>query len=226
MRANPQACLDYLKGKVDEYVKQGGRDTMALNVRRDRYNVGYARIPDGESCDFCRMLGSRGFIYHSEETAGGGSMHGTEFDSYHPYCNCQIAVTFDRAVLDYWKHGTHVTRGFGAGEVVSPGRDGSRELRDVDIDDLFDEYVETGKSYPGGSGGVSRSSTGKRFSTDKLSEFMDMIDNAETMDELMEADRIISAAFKRLPRSSAKTNQWESLSRRAIRKREELLANN
>ena len=47
-------------------------------------NVRYARVPmGGETCDFCMMLASRGFVYHSEATAKGE--HGV-----HAHCRCIV----------------------------------------------------------------------------------------------------------------------------------------
>lgn len=47
-------------------------------------NVRYARIPMGaETCGFCMMLASRGFVYHSAKWAG-------ECDHYHWKCDCRV----------------------------------------------------------------------------------------------------------------------------------------
>ena len=143
MEHNPSKTADYLAGKVDEYVKFQARDTIKRNAARDR-NARYARIPDGKACDFCRMLGSRGFVYHSEAKAGGD-------DQYHPFCNCQLAVCFDPFVEEYWVGTVKVTRGHGDGEVVRAGRDGSMRMRDVDVDVLYDEYRRMGKDFNKGS---------------------------------------------------------------------------
>ena len=222
MKADPLATKNYLMGKIDEWVKQAGRDTMGANVDADPYSVGYARIPDGESCDFCRMLGSRGFIYHSQESAGGGTMHGTEFDSYHPWCNCQIAVSFDRAVLDYWRGRTHVTRAFADdGVVVAPARDGSDTLREYDPHALFEEYERIGKSYTSNNRSTSG---GTKLTQKKLVELIDLIDNAETLDDLMQADKRIMSFLNRLTDQRGRSNQYKLLAGKARRKKEELEA--
>lgn len=68
------------------YVKRSAFENMERNC--DRNDVRYARVPSGtETCAFCFMLSSRGFVYRSEETAG--STH-----SYHPHCNCIIVPGF------------------------------------------------------------------------------------------------------------------------------------
>lgn len=66
------------------YVKR----TAFENVRRNCQDneIRYARVPSGrETCAFCFMLSSRGFVYHSEKTARGQSTHGM-----HQHCDCII----------------------------------------------------------------------------------------------------------------------------------------
>lgn len=46
--------------------------------------VRFARVPrGGDTCTFCAMLASRGFVYWSRKTAG-------EFNHYHLHCRCTI----------------------------------------------------------------------------------------------------------------------------------------
>lgn len=46
--------------------------------------VRFARVPrGGDTCTFCAMLASRGFVYWSRKTAG-------EFNHYHLHCRCAI----------------------------------------------------------------------------------------------------------------------------------------
>lgn len=64
------------------FVKRSAYDNMVENCRVNA--VRYARVPSGfETCAFCFMLASRGFVYHSEATAKG--LHG-----YHDNCDCCI----------------------------------------------------------------------------------------------------------------------------------------
>lgn len=66
------------------YVKRSAYDNMVRNCYQN--DVRYARIPSGrETCAFCFMLSSRGFVYHSEKTARGRSLHGV-----HQHCDCII----------------------------------------------------------------------------------------------------------------------------------------
>ena len=66
------------------YVKRQAYDNMVRNCYEN--DVRYARVPSGsETCGFCFMLCSRGFVYHTEKAAKGKSNHGM-----HNHCDCII----------------------------------------------------------------------------------------------------------------------------------------
>lgn len=53
-------------------------------LRKGHGGIRFARIPQGgDTCTFCAMLASRGFVYWSRETAG-------EFNHYHRNCRCLV----------------------------------------------------------------------------------------------------------------------------------------
>lgn len=65
------------------YVKRSALENMVRNCSANE--VRYARVTTGlETCAFCFMLSTRGFVYHTEVTALG--LHG-----YHQHCDC-VAV--------------------------------------------------------------------------------------------------------------------------------------
>ena len=79
---DPAQALATLKVVTDELVKQAGRDTVILSSKRNGRR--YARVPTGkETCDFCLMTASRGFVYESAGTAG-------QMAKFHGNCDCQI----------------------------------------------------------------------------------------------------------------------------------------
>ena len=214
MEYNPSQTMAYLAGKVDEYVKFQGRDTIKRNTKHDR-NCRYARIPDGGACDFCRMLGSRGFVYHTEESAGGVN-HGTKFDTYHPYCNCQIAVCFDPFVEEYYVGWTKVTRGYGDGQVTVTGRDKSDVLRQVDIDELYDEYKRMAKDFnKGGKASKYKDYTkATKLSDEDFDEYMKRLSDVKTLDELYEVAKDIESKWPDEGNGRDKA-QWEAMKKRA-----------
>lgn len=80
------------------YVKRCAFENMERNCHRN--DLRYARVPSGrETCAFCFMLSSRGFVYRSEQTAG-------HAHAYHENCDCVIVPGFkglpaDRQVEGY-----------------------------------------------------------------------------------------------------------------------------
>ena len=68
------------------YIHRSAFENMERNCERN--DVRYARVPSGrETCGFCFMLSSRGFVYRSERTAGGTH-------DYHDHCDCVIIPGF------------------------------------------------------------------------------------------------------------------------------------
>lgn len=81
---DPDKALSLIGGAIQRYVQQGGRDTLARNASRDPARPRWARVPSGvETCAFCLMLASRGFAYHTRQSAG-------EMTQFHDLCDCQI----------------------------------------------------------------------------------------------------------------------------------------
>lgn len=68
------------------YVKRSAMENMVRNCERN--DLRYARVPSGrETCPFCFMLSSRGFVYRSEQTAG-------HAHAYHEHCDCVVVPGF------------------------------------------------------------------------------------------------------------------------------------
>lgn len=64
------------------FIRRAAQDSMIENC--GKANVRYARVPSGlETCSFCFMLASRGFVYVSEESAG-------KRHQFHNHCTCTI----------------------------------------------------------------------------------------------------------------------------------------
>lgn len=66
----------------------GGRAALQASVEDDEAAWGWARITDGDPCEFCRMLATRGPVYKSRQTAGEG------INRYHDGCGCSIVPVF------------------------------------------------------------------------------------------------------------------------------------
>ena len=78
-----------LLGRADYEIKRSAGECVYRNGKRDPLKPKYARVPSGgETCRFCIMLASRGFVYHNEKAAGGNG-------HYHANCDCRIVPGFD-----------------------------------------------------------------------------------------------------------------------------------
>lgn len=77
---------DRVLQRIDYEMMRSAGESMFANGRRDPRRPKFARIPTGdETCDFCLMLASRGFVYSSEATAGA-----VKLDHYHAGCDCRV----------------------------------------------------------------------------------------------------------------------------------------
>ena len=71
--------------RVDYELKRAAANSTVENGRRDPLRPRYARVPTGaETCDFCLMLASRGFVYNTSSTA--------TMDHVHSGCDCRVVA--------------------------------------------------------------------------------------------------------------------------------------
>ena len=99
---------DQVLQRIDYEMKRSAGESMFANGRRDPRRPKFARVPTGdETCDFCLMLASRGFVYTSEATAGA-----TKLDHYHSGDDCRVVAQWDdggvegydtQAIYDRWQ---------------------------------------------------------------------------------------------------------------------------
>lgn len=83
------SALAGLSGALQRYIAYSGRATVARNVQLDPSRPRFARVPSGaETCSFCLLTASRGFVYLSRETAG-------MTQRFHDLCDCQICPSWD-----------------------------------------------------------------------------------------------------------------------------------
>ena len=75
-------ALGDITAAVQRIIGLGDRNTISLNVRRDRSGPRWARYASANACAFCAMVATRGAAYRSESAAAG---------KYHKHCHC-IAV--------------------------------------------------------------------------------------------------------------------------------------
>lgn len=93
-KENTDAFLQAAIDRLDYEAKRAAGRTTFVNGRKDPRHPRFARVPTGsETCRFCVMLASRGFVYHSEKSAG-------KLDHYHPHCRCRIVPGYDGMEID------------------------------------------------------------------------------------------------------------------------------
>lgn len=94
-------CVD----RLDYETRKAANECIATNAKNDPKKPRWARVPTGvETCQFCIMLASRGFVYHSEETASHA----------HAHCDCRVIPSWDKSptaqgydpdlYYDMWRH--------------------------------------------------------------------------------------------------------------------------
>lgn len=92
---DPAQTLAILSGALQRYVLLAMRDTVGENARRDSARPRFARVPTGaKTCAWCELLASRGFVYHTKETAG------IIASDYHDDCDCMIVSSWDKPDIE------------------------------------------------------------------------------------------------------------------------------
>lgn len=106
LRDDVQTFNDQVLQRIDYEMKRSAGNAIVQNGMRDPVKPRFARVPTGaETCDFCLMLASRGFVYHSEKSAGG-------LTHWHSHCDCRVVAGWDgmavegydtQAIYDRWQ---------------------------------------------------------------------------------------------------------------------------
>lgn len=79
------AARSRVAARADYEVRRAANEAIVGSARRDPLGPRFARVPGGaKPCDFCIMLGSRGFVYHTAELASHA----------HANCRCRIVPGF------------------------------------------------------------------------------------------------------------------------------------
>lgn len=76
---------------IDELVQQPYRSTFQDSAIAS--GAGWARVPIGDTCNFCIVLASRGGVYSSKDVA----ILGYSGKKYHGYCDCQPVLVRDES---------------------------------------------------------------------------------------------------------------------------------
>ena len=81
------ASPERLEAAAQRLIMKPARETIVRSAGRDPARARWARIPQGVTCAFCLVMASRGAVYLTEQSAGGGP--GEDMFKYHNWCDCQ-----------------------------------------------------------------------------------------------------------------------------------------
>lgn len=85
---DPQDVIDLCLGRIDYENTLAANMNTFINTQRDPRKPKLARVPTGaETCEFCIMLASRGFVYHAQNVA----------THVHANCDCRLVPGFNGA---------------------------------------------------------------------------------------------------------------------------------
>ena len=89
-----EAFTRSVEARCDYEIKKAAGESTLYNAERDPRKPKWARVPTGaETCTFCLMLASRGFVYRSKESAGA-------LNHWHPHCDCRIVPGFEGVEIE------------------------------------------------------------------------------------------------------------------------------
>lgn len=84
---DPESFVSKCADRLDREARLAANMCVERNARRDPRRPRWARVPTGaETCPFCLMLASRGFVYRNEDVASHA----------HANCDCRVVPSWDR----------------------------------------------------------------------------------------------------------------------------------
>lgn len=131
---------DDLEQFIGDYIQQHARLSIRDNIENDPTRPRWARIPRGaQTCAFCMMLSSRGFVYHSDESAGAG------MNLYHAHCNCQIVPSWGKTRISGYDPSSYARMWDDAKNIAGPQANYKQRLEVLRR--LYPEHLKDG-TYP------------------------------------------------------------------------------
>ena len=91
--SDPGKAIRVVAGALGRELQLGARRSILRAADLDPSAPRFARVPVGKTCAFCTMLASRGWVYRSEDLAGGAG------HEYHELCNCRIIPDWEHRGL-------------------------------------------------------------------------------------------------------------------------------
>ena len=194
---------DQVLQRIDYETKRAAGTSMIENGKRDPLKPRYARVPTGsETCAFCIMLASRGFVYHTEGTAGA-------VDHYHANCDCRIVCGWDT-----FASGVSRRRAYGV------------EVEGYDMDALYDQYVDDLRSGRLKLSDVAKNTSHvqnwKSEDFKSYKDFADFIDDAKDMEDLQYRCAVVETEWAN---SGLSSKYYEMMRLKVAKKKTEIRKN-
>ena len=142
-----EGTVEALEGAIQRHIWYSSRATVARNVELDPAKPRFARVPSGsETCAWCDMLASRGWVYHSKETAGDPA-----FNEYHDNDKCSIVPQWDQdaAIIAGYDPDELYDRYLAArAELEADGIEPTSKLLGERLEDMFPDLYPNGPAVP------------------------------------------------------------------------------
>lgn len=138
VKGDPQAFVNLCVSRVDYEIKVAAAQTCLNNAKVDPVKPRFARVPTGdETCDFCLMLASRGFVYHTEASASHA----------HAHCDCRVTPSWKAHEVEGYDPDALAVAWVDAVEKKAAKR-AARNGTDVDTErqNIMDAYARSAKN--------------------------------------------------------------------------------
>jgi hypothetical protein len=138
VKGDPQSFVNLCVSRVDYEIKVAAAQTCLNNAKVDPVKPRFARVPTGdETCDFCLMLASRGFVYHTEASASHA----------HAHCDCRVTPSWKAHEVEGYDPDALAVAWVDAVEEKAAKR-AARNGTDVDTErqNIMDAYARSAKN--------------------------------------------------------------------------------
>ena len=185
-----ELCVD----RLDYENNRAANECVAVNARRDSLKPKWARVPMGEeTCEFCLMLASRGFVYSSYDLASHS----------HANCDCRVVPGWNNNEIEKYNADEYFNEYLNVLNVTT-SQHASRMVDDVSSTSRAMRKVRRGSKFSG------------------VAEMNNYLKGSSSVDELYERSGVVFQDFKKFWNTddNASRSMFDSISRtaKAVRK--------
>lgn len=127
---NSSEFIETCQERLDYEIELAANMCLADNSARDPLKPKYARVPSGDTCEWCLMLASNGFYYNTAEAASHS----------HSNCDCRVVPGFEGTTVEGYDP-NEIYKQWKQAVKDRESRQAARETLDSqELDDLIAEY--------------------------------------------------------------------------------------